>query len=301
MQPKAYAPGIYPRSEALVQATRDLDRGRTTDEAVEKQVESDFRELVSVQQQAGLALLSDGLLRWQDLFRPLAERSEGLDARPLTRFLDTNTFFRALLVEGEPRLADPVPAPDLPAGKWLATLPAPAAFSHATGGEASARELAANVLAPQVQAYAEAGCARVVLMDPFLAREGDVGEAVAALFELPQDVPLALQLPFADAGPVLSQLADAPVDAIGIDFYSTSLDAVPEEYPREIMAGVIDSRSSALEEVVVISRFVEALLQRNSAGVSLAPNGDLQFVPEAIAREKLARLGRSQSELAEVA
>ena len=33
---QAFAPGIYPRSEALVQATRDLDRGRTTPEAVEK-------------------------------------------------------------------------------------------------------------------------------------------------------------------------------------------------------------------------------------------------------------------------
>jgi hypothetical protein len=30
-------------------------------------------------------------------------------------------------------------------------------------------------------------------------------------------------------------------------------------------------------------------------------NGDLQFVPEPIAREKIARLGRSQTELREVA
>jgi hypothetical protein len=33
---RAYAPGIYARSEELVQATRDLDRGRTTEEAVEE-------------------------------------------------------------------------------------------------------------------------------------------------------------------------------------------------------------------------------------------------------------------------
>jgi len=297
----AYAPGIYPRSEALVQATRDLDRGRTTREAVDEQIERDFRELVSVQERAGLALLTDGLLRWQDLFRPLAERSEGLDARPLTRFLDTNTFFRAVLVEGEPRLTEPVPAPDLPAGRWLATLPAPAAFSHAAGGEASARALAASVLAPQVQAYAEAGCARVVLVDPFLAREGDVGDAIAALSELPRGVPLVLQLPFGDAGRVLGELADAPVEAIGVDFYSTSLDGVPEGLPKEIMAGVIDSRSSALEDPAEIGRFVGSLAEKSPAGISVSPNGDLQFVPEAIAREKLARLGHSQSELAEVA
>jgi 5-methyltetrahydropteroyltriglutamate--homocysteine methyltransferase len=298
---KAYAPGIYPRSEALVQATRDLDRGRTTPEAVDEQVERDVRELVSVQERAGLALLSDGLLRWQDLFRPLAERSAGLDARPLTRFLDTNTFFRAVLVDGEPRLTDPVPAPDLPVGKWLATLPAPAAFSRAAGGEASAQALATSVLAPQIQAYAEAGCARVVLADPFLAREGSVEEAFAALSELPQDVPLVLQLPFGDAGPLLGRLADAPVEAIGVDFYSTSLDGVPEGYPKEIMAGVLDSRSSALEDLSEIGGFLQSLADKGPAGISLSPNGDLQFVPEPIAREKVARLGRVQTELREVA
>jgi len=34
---RAYVPGIYARSEELVQATRDLDRDRTTKEAVEEQ------------------------------------------------------------------------------------------------------------------------------------------------------------------------------------------------------------------------------------------------------------------------
>ena len=301
MDLKAYVPGIYPRSEALVQATRDLDRGRTTQEAVDEQVERDFGQLVSVQEGAGLALLSDGLLRWQDLFRPLAERSEGLDARPLTRFLDTNTFFRAVLVEGEPSLRDPIPAPNLPSGRWLATLPAPFALAHAAGGEVSAQVLAAKVLSPQIAAYAEGGCARVVLADPFLARGANVREAVGALSELPQDLPLVLQLPFGDAGPVLAQLADAPVEAIGVDFYSTSLESVPEGYPREIMAGVIDSRSSALEDPSEIGRFVQSLVEKSPAGISLSPNGDLQFVPETIAREKIARLGRSQTELREVA
>ena len=70
---RAFAPGIYSRSEALVQATRDLDRGRTSAEAVPQQAGRDLLELLSVQRAAGLDLLSDGLLGWQDIFRPLAE------------------------------------------------------------------------------------------------------------------------------------------------------------------------------------------------------------------------------------
>src|SRR5215218_9005186 len=163
MELKAYSPGIYPRSDALVQATRDLDRGRVTQAAVDEQLGRDFRELVAVQEQAGLALLSDGMLAWQDLFRPLAVRTEGLDARPLTRFLDTNTFYRAVLVDGEPRLRNPLPAPDLPAGEWVGTLPSPLAFARAARDEVSAEKLAANVLAPQIQAWVDAGAALIVL------------------------------------------------------------------------------------------------------------------------------------------
>lgn len=298
---RAFAPGIYPRSEALVQATRDLDRGRTSAEAVAEQTRRDVDELVSVQRDAGLSLLSDGLLGWQDIFRPLAEAAEGLDARPLTRFLDTNTFYRAVLVDGRPRLSSPVPAPDLPAGEWVGTLPSPLAFARAANDAVSARALAADVLAPQIQAWTEAGAGLIVLSEPFAAREGEAGELLSALAELPAAAPLALQLPFGDAAALLPALADAPVAAIGVDFYATSLDAVPSGYPKEILAGVLDARSSALESPDEIARFAESLAVRAPAGVALTPNGDLQFVPESIAREKLARLGRASTTLAEVA
>jgi 5-methyltetrahydropteroyltriglutamate--homocysteine methyltransferase len=298
---KAYIPGIYPRSEALVQATRDLDRGRTTPHAVDEQLERDFKELVSAQERAGLDLLADGMLGWQDLFRPLVEASEGLEARPLTRYLDTNTFYRAVLVEGEPRLREPLPTPDLPAGGWLATLPSPLAFARAAQGNISPPEVAARVLAPQVEAYASAGCALVVLSDPFLAREGGARELLDALRELPTSVPLALQLPFGDAATVLEELADAPVAAVGVDFYATSLDGLPEGFPKEILAGVVDARSSALEDPDELARFVDALLQKQPAGAALVPNGDLQFVSETIAREKVARLGRARSMIRDMA
>ena len=66
MAVEAFAPGMYPRSEALVQATRDLDRGRTTEAEVDARVQADQEELIGAQQAAGLDLLTDGMLRWQD-------------------------------------------------------------------------------------------------------------------------------------------------------------------------------------------------------------------------------------------
>src|SRR5919204_3099388 len=216
MRLEAFVPGIYSRSEALVQATRDLDRGRATPEAVDVQVERDLAEFVSLQQAADLDLLADGMLRWQDVFRPLVEASAGLEPGALTRFLDTNTFYRAPTASGTPRLEQPLDeryvAP-LP-GPRLVTLPSPYAFAKDTG--VSPRELAEGVLAPQLQAL---DAELVVLTEPFLAREEnpDLDSLAEALDVLQGGPPLALQLIFGDAGPLLPRLAELPLDGLGID------------------------------------------------------------------------------------
>jgi 5-methyltetrahydropteroyltriglutamate--homocysteine methyltransferase len=299
---RAFVPGIYPRSEALVQATRDLDRDRTTPQEVEQQVRADFEELVRVQEEAGLDLLADGMLTWQDLFRPLVEATAGLTARPLVRFLDTNTFYRAVLVDSEPKLQRPLPAPQLPSGRWLATLPSPYSFSRAAEREVSAETLAANVLAPQIEAYAEAGCALVVLAEPFLTREpSGLPALIAALGELPRPVPLALHLPFGDAALLLPELADAGLAGIGVDFYATSPDAVPEGLETMLLAGVIDARSSKMEDPSELAEFADSLAARLAGEVVLVPNGDLQFVSEPVAREKVLALGRARTATAKEA
>ena len=297
---EAFAPGIYPRSEELVQATRDLDRGRTTQEAVEAQVERDLEQFVAVQQDAGLDLLSDGMLRWQDLFRPLIEAADGLAPGALTRFLDTNTFYRAPHVDGEPRLTEglgeryvaPLPS------ERLVTLPSPFALSHGTG--ISPREVAEGILKPQIEATA---AELVVLSEPFLAREQDpdVDSLAAALEVLHGGAPLALWVTFGDAGPLLRRgLAELPVDGIGIDFYSTSAADVPEGFSKHLLAGVLDARNSVLEDPREIAAFA-AQLEERVERLALVPNGDLQYVSEPIAREKIARLGQAKTTRAEEA
>jgi methionine synthase II (cobalamin-independent) len=294
----ALVPGIYPRSEALVQATRDLARGRTSAAEVEARRREDRERLVALQRECGLAPLSDGMLDRQDLFRALVEASVGLGSGPLVRFLDGNTFYRSITAEGTLRLDAPIPAPPLPE-PWLGTLPSPFALAHATGGALSAPVAAAALLAPQLEAWAQGSCALVVLSEPFLPREPErVGELLEALARLPRPVPLALQLTFGDATPLLTPLADAPVDAVGIDFYATELEAVPVDYPKVLLAGVVDAASSLLEQPPELAAFARRLRDRCPAGVVLAPNGDLEHVPEQIAREKLRRLAAAAKEIA---
>ena len=296
---QAFVPGIYPRSEALVQATRDLDRGRTTPEAVDEQVERDLAEVVSAQQAAGLDLLADGMLRWQDHFRPLLEAADGLETGALTRFLDTNTFYRApKATSATPKLSrslDEGYVAQLPARR-LVTLPSPYALAHGTGIPPTV--LAGGVLKPALEGL---DAELVVLAEPFFARDEDakledLAEALAALTGGPK---LALWLEFGDAKRALEEgAADLTVDGLGIDFYATHLEDLPDGFDKLLLAGVVDARSSVLEEPREIAAFVERL---DVERIALVPNGDLQYVSQPFAQEKLARLGKAKTATTEAA
>jgi 5-methyltetrahydropteroyltriglutamate--homocysteine methyltransferase len=297
---KSYAPGIYARSEELVQATRDLDRGRTTEEAVVAQQDADLRAFLDVQREAGLDYLSDGLLNWQDIFRPFDTAAEGLSPGPLTRFLTTNTFYRAPAAEAErPRLVEPLAEPffrigDLPRERWVATLPSPHALAEWAAGELEPRAVAEGILGPQIKWLAGNGCAYVVLQEAVLfGRRSDLYGLSEALDALASPLPVALQLPFGDAGDVLGELMELDVDAIGVDFYATDVAALPRPFPKTLLAGVVDARNSLLEEPEELAEFGRGLIDDMDEGTELhlVPNGDLQFVPEKIAREKVLRLG----------
>jgi 5-methyltetrahydropteroyltriglutamate--homocysteine methyltransferase len=299
---EAFAPGLYPRSEALVQATRDLDRGRTTPEAVDEQTDGDLAELISAQQDAGFDLFADGMLRWQDIFRPLVEGSEGLETGALTRFLDTNSFYRApSATTAAPKARGPLDEryiAQLP-GPRLVTLPSPFALSHGT--DVTPKAMAEGVLKPQLDAI---DAELVVLEEPYLAREEspDLGALEEALEALGGGPKLALWLTFGNAQRALEQgVADLPVHAIGIDFYATSATDVPEGFPKMLLAGVLDARSSVLEEPREIAAFIETLRGRGVEEIALVPNGDLQYVSGQVAREKLGRLGKAKTATTEAA
>ena len=129
--------------------------------------------------------------------------------------------------------------------------------------------------------------------------QSDLADALEALANRP---PLALWLTFGDARRVLEQgAAELPVDALGIDFYATHLGDVPEGFEKLLLAGVLDARSSQLEDPRELAAFAANLRARGIDRIALVPNGDLQYVSEPIAREKLARLGAAKTATVEAA
>jgi 5-methyltetrahydropteroyltriglutamate--homocysteine methyltransferase len=302
----SYQHGIYPRSEALVAATRDLERGRTSRDRVDERYEQESREVLDVQRRAGLDYLSDGLLRWQDLFRPLVEASRGMEPRALVRWFDNNSFFRAPEVTDPPRLNGDLPPWVLADGgpePRVATLPSPYLFSRAAqtdlDRDALMVDLAREVLRPAAQALSRAGFRLIHLQEPWLTYFGiDQGTWVSferALSEIREgagDATLVLHTYFGDVAPHAGRLRELPVDALGVDFVETDLESLSGPWGIGLVVGCLDGRRSVLESAEGTAAFVRRAAERlQPTDLYLSSGSDLELLPAELARDKVLRLG----------
>lgn len=316
MRIAAYQHGIYPRSEEVVAATRGLERGRTSVEEVDQAFRADREDFIRVQEEAKLDFHSDGLLRWQDLFRPLVEASGGLDARTLVRWFDNNAFFRApeasgdLTVSGLPGVFEG--DEDLPSPK-VATLPSPYLFSRAAQahGDRNAlmMDLTREVLRPVAESLSSRGYEVIHLQEPWLPYFGlepaDWDDFEKALMEIRDSISetqsaLVLHAYFGDVGPYVDRLRRLPVDAVGIDFVQTDVEELGKNWDTGLLAGVLDGRSSPIEStegtVEFAVRVVEAVAP---PALYLSSNCELEYLPRDVARQKVLRLGEVSARLKE--
>src|SRR5207244_4442140 len=178
---------------------------------------------------AKLDYFSDGLLRWQDVFRPLVEGSAGLDAQTLVRWFDNNSFFRAPEVTGDLGPAEVPPAyvhdREVPAPR-VATLPSPFLFSRAaqfTGDrDGLMTDLAREVLAPAARTLAGRGHEVIHLQEPWLVyfgidddSWGPLEKSISEIRDAAGDeATIVLHTYFGDAGPLIDRLRALPVDVL---------------------------------------------------------------------------------------
>lgn len=300
MEVKAYVHGIYPRSEELVAATRDLERGRTTEPAVEDQRRKDGERLARVQDEAGLDLRSDGLLWWQDIFRVLVDATSGLEAGALVRWFDNNTFFRAPVISGA--LEFDAGAARLTAngfdGNRVATLPSPYMFSRASdSSNGGMLELARSVLRPAAEHLVSRGCELIHLEEPWLVyfgiEDGDwdpFSQALAAVAD-GLGAPVVLHTYYGDSAPLQERLNELPVAAVGVDLVETDLGSLERGWKVGLVAGCLNGRNTVLESAEASAELVRRAAEATEAPtVFLAPASELELLPEAVARQKVVLL-----------
>ncbi len=282
MQTVTSLTGAFPRSEALVEATRDLDRGRTTPEAVQELFLRTEEEVGRLEERLGLQPRTGGYLRWPDLFRPFAETWEGFTVGPLTRWFETNQFFRQPILHAPPARAPgalaswlpPTGGPGSPARK--AILPGPYTFSglldNRSGETAEAlTHRLGRLLGEEVQELRSAGSSTFQFQEPLLVYhppEGARAEAVVAAYRAigaaADGATTAVWTFFGDAFPAWPLLTRLPVSLVGVDLSETdALKLPPGPERRGLGLGVIDPRTSLVEDPAEVVRLARSIRERH--------------------------------------
>lgn len=280
--------GMYPRGEALIQATRDFDRYRISFEALLQAYDEDYQALKSLQE--GAYLVSDGLLNWQDLVRPFAELT-GAQPQALTRYFETNTFYRKL------RFTPVVTWGDIAA--WaeryfrfgtLAFLPSP--YTFVAMAENLKMEDATALLAEVAAHLVQRGFHTLAFMDPFLAYRADaqalpgLKRAFETLRERTPQARLLLTLPFGNAAALMPAVWDLPVDGVGVDLTLTDIREIQVPQGRGLMLGIVDTTNSLLETREVMQEALDHARSLGPAFLVLSGSADFFYLPRAVADAK---------------
>ena len=303
--------GDSPKLQRLRRAYASRETGKIDDAGFEEVVRDYVAEVIGEQEEAGLDLVTDGLVYWYDLIAHPASRLEGVKIRGIVRFFDTNTYVRQPEIESTPKGTFGL-APEFERAKQAATKELKAVVTgpytlarHSIlkgNGDLSQTAMAyAEALGAEIEQLKAAGASIVQIDEPSLLKNPDDAQLVRRLLEIATeqkgDLTISLTTYFGDATTIYGELLKMPVDMIGFDliYGPTVLEMIVHEgADRPIALGAIDGRNTKLDDTKVVAqsvdRVMEALDARGVSEVHLQPSCGLEFLPRDRAKRKLERM-----------
>jgi 5-methyltetrahydropteroyltriglutamate--homocysteine methyltransferase len=287
-----------------------LQRGQISREAYRAIEEEVTREAIAEQVEAGLDLITDGQIRWEDGQTYFSRRMTGFSIHGLQRWFDTNVYYREPVCEGEVAWRGPITVEDY----RLAAASSPKPVKPVVTGPYTIARLSRNrhyrtfaefvlalarALNHEVRALAAERPPWIQIDEPAITQhKQDLSlfrEAMALLAE-GTDVPLALYTYFGDVASIYGEILDLPFQLIGLDFIAGSrnwqaieADGFPDD--RILGFGILDARNTRMESVDDLRRALDGIAKKVSLHrIHLNPSAGLEFLPRRVARAKMARV-----------
>jgi 5-methyltetrahydropteroyltriglutamate--homocysteine methyltransferase len=307
----------YPRigddaeHQLLRRTIAQRDKGEKTDEAVWAAQDRMTELALAEQVEAGLDLVTDGQIRWHDPISHLAAKLCGVRINGLSRFFDTNFYFRRPVVQGKLERTEPLLleefrfAQEKSARSVKAVLTGPYTLARysveetgSAGGFDKMLEGYTAALAAEIAELAAAGAKVIQVEEPALLKCLDdfprFEQSFSALAMSKDSAQLALVFYFGDPAPIYDHLQTLPVDLLGLDFtYNPDLvDRVASKgTARTLVLGLVDGRNTRLEDPEDAARQLEKLARGADLNRAyLSPSCGLEFLPRDRARQKLKHL-----------
>jgi len=309
-----------PRPARLRAAIARFERGEIGQDELRRVEDEVTAEVIQEQVEAGIDIVNDGQIRWEDDQTYFARRMDGFTTDGLIRYFDTNTYYRQPIVTGAVQWREPITAEDYRFAaahsprpvKALVTGPYTLAALSANEHYGSFSELVlalAGELRQEVLALEKAGAPIIQVNEPaILKQKEDFPLFRQALERMMEGVTAEAHLYtwFGDIEGLFPQILELPFSAIGLDFVMgpANYEIIRRApFTKKLGLGIVDARNTKLETV---EQIVDNI-RRVSDVVSLEAlyvnaNCRLEYLPREAAQAKLARMaegvGRAQEVLA---
>ncbi|MDO8506754.1 MAG: hypothetical protein Q7S41_03995 [Candidatus Limnocylindria bacterium] len=305
--------GAYPKisdeHQDLRRALHKQDRGELDEAGLAGVLDETTAWAIGEMGSAGIDVINDGQIRWDDLLAPFARAWRNTERGSLERFYDNNPYFRQPVIsgpiesDGQTLVADYRKAKALAKGELKAAICGPLTFASLTAEDKHYKDLesrtlaVADALTAELRGLGAAGATLVDVEEPALAAHPEYVDLARAAFDrlAKAGVALALHPYFFPIDRILEKLAAFPVAQLGVDVRSRETSAKAIEglgaVKQTVVLGVIDARNTRLETPSEVGELVEAALKRVPADrLWLATTTGLEYLPHDVAVRKLSGL-----------
>ncbi|HYK98510.1 MAG TPA: hypothetical protein VEU77_09015 [Candidatus Acidoferrales bacterium] len=308
--------GAYPKNsderQDVRRALHRVDRGELDEAGLDAVLDDATAWAIEELVGAGVDIINDGQLRWDDLLAPFARAWKNCERGPLERFYDNNTYFRQPIItgpiesDGQALVRDFKLADGALHGRaqLKGAVCGPLTFATLVAEDRhykdlEARTLAvADALAKELAGLKAAGATLVDVEEPALAAHPELIDLErAALQRLTKGgVTVALYPYFFPIDTIVEKLDVAPVGVLGVDVRSreTSARAIDRlrAFKGTVSLGVVDARNTRLEMAREIGELVDAALRvlGDERRLYLSTTTSLEYLPHDVAVKKLRAL-----------
>lgn len=313
---KATIANAYPkipkdkREKNLRNIINKFDKGKATAEDLEQAYVATIERVVKYQNDAGLDLVTDGQIRWDDPLVKFTDGVKNLNRGGLLRYFDNNTYYRRSTVDGELKFEKSVFVDDykLCAGESAAPvkviMPAPYTFSTMVEDnyyydQQRLIEALCDILREEISELEQAGCKVIQLEDPVLQANPEAIEWASYWFNRAVedfDLQFWLAFYFGKFSAVAEKINDFKADCIAVDVVSH-----PEDFEifcnldtdKERCFGLLDARDIKMEdENKTIERMKKIDKAVSGREFCISTSASLEFLPPKEAFDKLLLLGK---------
>lgn len=295
----------------LRQARNKFDQKRITAEELEQAYQETIKRVIREQEDAGIDLITDGQIRWDDLVTPFAKNIQGIEIGGLLRFFDNNVYYRRPIIKSKLSFKDYSVVEEFKFAKANSRKEVkPVIVGAFTFSQLSLDEFyhdeeklvfdLAEILHKEVGKLEQEGAKIIQIDEPSLCFNPDMlrlaGESLNIITK-GITAKIALYLYFGSIKRLIPYLFDLPVDIIGIDVVSKkeNLDLLLGCHGvKGIGLGCVDARNTKMETESELCAIFEKVTRKiPSDQIHVNPSCGLEFLPHAEAQKKLKNMVQS--------